>query len=104
MFHFLTEKIMKEYYETVMGAVCRLTGFTPAEVLHSRCEQATDARFLLLYFLSSKLTNGEITRLTGLSKQAVSQILIRYTDRKRFKFSLRCDEATIRKELDALTE
>lgn len=91
---------MNEFYERVCNVVCGHSGLTIEQVLHCRAEYETDTRYLLVHFLSEKLTNGEIVRLTGLSKQLVSKIQAQYNDRRRFKFSLRMEEADIRKELE----
>lgn len=91
---------MNEIYHRIADAVCRHSELTLEQVLHSGAEYETDARYLLIHLLSDKLTNGEITRLTGLSKQLVSKALLRYKDRKRFKHSLQIGEASIRKELN----
>ena len=95
---------MRGYYELVLGIVSAHSGFITEEILKGRSELCTDARSLLVYFLSLRLTNVEIIRLTGLSKQAVSQLLNRYNDRKRHKFSLQSEERSIRSELDAIAE
>lgn len=93
---------MREYYELVIGIVSAHSELKTDGILNGRSEVCTDARSLLVHFLSLRLTNGEITRLTGLSKQAVSQLLNRYNDRKRHKFSMQAEERSIRGELDAL--
>lgn len=95
---------MREYYERVAGLVCRYTGFPIGEVLKGRSVMQTDARSLLLHFLARRMTNMEIVHLTGLSKQAVSQLINRHADRKRFKDSLRAGERAIRTELEAMEE
>lgn len=91
---------MNEVYRRIVDVVCRHSGLTIEQVLHCRAEYETDARYLLIYFLSDKLTNGEIVRLTGLSKQLVSKVLTLYNDRKRFKHSLQLEESAIRSALN----
>lgn len=91
---------MNEFYERVCNVVCRHSGLAIEQVLHCRAEYETDTRYLLVHLLSEKLTNGEIVRLTGLSKQLVSKIQAQYNNRQRFKFSLRMEESDIRKELE----
>lgn len=90
---------MRDYYRQVLEVVSRCTGFTEVQILHDRHEVCTDARYLLVHFLSEKLKCNEIVHLTGLSKQTVSQIVNGYDARAKFKYSLRATAKTIEVEL-----
>lgn len=80
---------MRDYYRQVSEVVSQCTGFTEVQILHDRHEVCTDARYLLVHFLSDKLKCNEIVHLTGLSKQTVSQIVNQYDTRAKYKYSLR---------------
>ena len=90
---------MRDFYEKVLGVVSAHTGFSEHQILHDRHEMCTDARYLLVHFLSRHLRCNEIVHLTGLSKQAVSQICNGYDARARFKYSLRSTAKSIEFEL-----
>lgn len=90
---------MREFYKQVLEVVSRCTGFPEVQILHDRHEMCTDARYLLVHFLSRHLRCNEIVHLTGLSKQAVSQICNGYEARARFKYSLRSTAKCIELEL-----
>lgn len=91
---------MREFYQTVTAVVCRQTGFDEVQLLHDRHEVVTDARHLLMFLLAERLTNQEIVHLTGLPKQTVSRLTNGYRMRARQKYSLRCMEADVRRELE----
>lgn len=90
---------MRDFYEKVLEAVSYHTGFEETQILHSRLEVCTDARYLLIHFLSEHLKCNEIVYLTGLPKQTVSQICNQYDQRAKFKYSIRECERKIRNEL-----
>ena len=88
---------MRQFYQSVMGAICSHTGFSEAEILHDRHEIITDARHLLIQLLREKLTNQEIVHLTSLPKQTVSRLLNGYRMRCKQKYSLRRMEEEVRR-------
>ena len=90
---------MRDYYLFILATVCRNTGFTEHEVLHDKREMCTDARYLLIHFLSRQLKCNEIVYYSGISKQAVSQISNQYSMRLRFKSSMRWAEKDIEKDI-----
>ena len=94
---------MREFYQNVMAVVCRHTEFNEPQLLHDRHEIVTDARHLLVHLLGEKLTNQEIVHATGLLKQTVSRLMNGYSIRHKQKFSLRCLEADVRRELEAVS-
>lgn len=94
---------MREFYQNVMAVVCRHTGFNEPQLLHDRHEIVTDARHLLVHLLGEKLTNQEIVHATGLLKQTVSRLMNGYAVRYKQKFSLRCLEADVRRDLEPVS-
>lgn len=90
---------MRDYYLFVLAVVCHHSGFTELEVLHDKREMCTDARYLLVHFLSQQLKCNEIVYYSGISKQAVSQICNQYAMRVRFKSSMRWLEKSISSEV-----
>ena len=81
---------MLAFYLLVKDVVCNLNLCSEQELLHSKQEYLTDARYLLVFLLRKKLTNQEIVRLTHLPKQSISRIVNGYDCRKKQKYSLRC--------------
>ncbi|MBO5080357.1 MAG: hypothetical protein J6B82_05695 [Bacteroidaceae bacterium] len=90
---------MRDYYQLVLSVICRHTGFDEVQLLHDRHELTTDARHLLLHLLGERLTNQDIVHLTRLPKQTVSRLLNGYRMRCKQKYSLRCLEAEVRREM-----
>ena len=91
---------MKDFYQNVLQSICKHTGFNEAQLLHDRHELTTDARHLLLSLLSEQLTNQDIVNVTRLPKQTVSRLLNGYRMRCKQKYSLRCLEAEVRREME----
>lgn len=91
---------MREFYQKVVKAVSLHTEIEEQRILHDRHEMCTDARYLLVHFLSTQLKCNEIVYLTGLSKQAISQITNQYKMRVKFKHSMRVYHRLVEKELE----
>lgn len=97
-------RTMREFYQQVAATICRHTGFNEVQLLHDRHELTTDARHLLMHLLGERLTNQDIVHLTHLPKQTVSRLLNGYRLRAKQKYSLRCLEMEVRKELEGSYE
>lgn len=63
-----------DLYKEVVVAVKNETGVEEYEMLHSNSEEAVDARYILIYLLSQKLTDTQISSLTRLTRQSVNKI------------------------------
>lgn len=63
-----------DLYKEVVVAVKNETGIEEYEILHSNSEEAVDARYILIYLLSQKLTDTQISSLTRLTRQSVNKI------------------------------
>lgn len=63
-----------DLYNEVVVAVKNETGVEEYEMLHSNSEEAVDARYILIYLLSQKLTDTQISSLTRLTRQSVNKI------------------------------
>lgn len=63
-----------ELYQAMAATVCRHTGVGEVDMLESNKEECVDARYLLIHFLSQYLTDEDISRATGLTRQAVNYI------------------------------
>ena len=73
-----------DLYKELVIAVADETGIGESEMLHSNLEEAVDARYILIYLLSLKLTDSQISALTNLTRQSVNKIRnnFRYKERK----------------------
>lgn len=63
-----------DLYKEVVVAVKNEAGVEEYEMLHSNSEEAVDARYILIYLLSQKLTDTQISSLTRLTRQSVNKI------------------------------
>ena len=63
-----------DLYKEVVVAVKNETGVEEYEMLHSNSEEAVDARYILIYLLSQKQTDTQISSLTRLTRQSVNKI------------------------------
>ena len=63
-----------DLYNEVVVAVKNETGVEEYEMLHSNSEEAVVARYILIYLLSQKLTDTQISSLTRLTRQSVNKI------------------------------
>lgn len=63
-----------DLYQIMMSTVCRHTGVGELDMIESNKEECVDARYILIYFLSKYLTDEDISKNTGLTRQAVNYI------------------------------
>lgn len=79
---------MENLYNELIGKVCIVCESDKQEILKSNKEETVDARYILIYILSTKLTDKEIAKVTGLSKSYANKV--RNTFHKRIrKYSLK---------------
>ena len=67
----------EEVFKNVLGVVCDVTGLSEEEVLKSKTEECTDARFLLVKYLWRLMPCVSIGKLIGRTRQGVYSILQR---------------------------
>lgn len=63
-----------DLYQIMMSTVCRHTGVGELDMIESNKEECVDARYILIYFLSKYLTDEDISKNTGSTRQAVNYI------------------------------
>lgn len=61
-----------DLYQIMMSTVCRHTGVGELDMIESNKEECVDARYILIYFLSKYLTDEDISKNTGLTRQHCS--------------------------------
>ena len=66
-----------EIFEEVLSVVCDVTGIERANVLANKNEMSTDARCILVRYLSRLIPCVSIARLLGRTRQGVRSILSR---------------------------
>lgn len=66
-----------EIFKEVMQVVCDVTGLSERDVLYSKTEECTDARFLLVKYLWRLMPCVCIGKLIGRTRQGVYAILQR---------------------------
>lgn len=66
-----------EIFKEVLSVVCEITGLSEEDVLRSKTEESTDARFLLVKYLWRFMPVVCIAQLIGRTRQGVRAILQR---------------------------
>lgn len=79
---------MNELYENIIRSICEVCDMDKNTILLSNKEEAVDARYILIYMLSIKLTDLEISKTTGLSKSLANKVRNTFSERRK-KYSLR---------------
>lgn len=77
-----------DLYQEIMSTVCRHTGIGELDIIESNKEECVDARYLLIHFLSRFLTDEDISRNAGLTRQAVNYIRNHF-EQKMNKWSIK---------------
>lgn len=89
---------IEDFYQNVVGAVCRVTGIDEYNMLHSNKEACVDARYIFIHLLSQRLTDDEISRISGLSRTCSNKIRNSFHE-KLNKYSIQCNLSEINHEL-----
>lgn len=66
-----------DLFNQVLGVVSEVTGITPEDIIKSRKEECTDARYILVKYLSKRMSPISIGELMGRTRQGVGTILRR---------------------------
>lgn len=64
-----------DLFNQVLGVVSEVTGITPEDIIKSRKEECTDARYILVKYLSKRMSPISIGELIGRTRQGVGTIL-----------------------------
>lgn len=67
----------EELFNEVLEVVSNVTGIDPKEIVNSRKEECSDARYILVKFLSKRIPSVNIGELLGRTRQGVGSILNR---------------------------
>lgn len=91
---------ISEFYQIVIGCVCRYTGFDESSILMSNKEDCVDARYIFIHILSQWLTDSQISEVTGLSRTCANKIRNSFDNKCKLKFSIRFAFQDIVSELE----
>ena len=67
----------EELFNQVLEVVSNVTGIDPNEIIKGRKEECSDARYILVKFLSKRIPSVYIGELLGRTRQGVGSILNR---------------------------
>ena len=67
----------EELFNQVLEVVSNVTGIAPNEIIKSRKEECSDARYILVKFLSKRIPSVNIGELLGRTRQGIGSILNR---------------------------
>lgn len=67
----------------MLDFVCRSSGLSSEEVLHSRREECVDARSVLVSVLCERLTDSQVAELIGLKRRGVNGLRNGFAERAR---------------------
>lgn len=93
----------EDLYRIMKAAVCRHTGVGEPDMLASNKEECVDARYLLVHFLARYLTDEEISKNTGLTRQAVNYIRNHFGQKLR-KWSIKSCMEDIGNEITPISQ
>lgn len=89
----------KGYWQLCLSEVESATGLNGSDILNNNREECTDARYILIYFLGLRLTDTEISKVSGMSRQRVNY-LRNHFDVGFSKWSVKSKVQIVRKRLE----
>ena len=69
--------IKEELFNQVLEVVSDVTGIEPKDIINSRKEECSDARYILVKYLSKRMPSINIAELLGRTRQGIGSILNR---------------------------
>lgn len=79
---------INDYYRQVVEVVCEEMETDPIMAMSSNKEECVDARGVIVCVLAKRLTEGKISKLTGLTRQAINRLKNIYPRRIEQSFYL----------------
>lgn len=70
----MMNELVNEFYRKVLRVVCQETGMSERDLLDGKTEDCVSARYILIKALSMRLTDREISDMTGKTQQCVNGI------------------------------
>lgn len=89
----------RDYFKLCLDEVIQVSGLSGKDILSKRDEESSDARYILVYFLALRLTDNEIAKVSGMSRQRVNYLKLHF-NLNFSKWSIKNKVQTIRKELE----
>ena len=79
----------RDFFESVLGEVCRLTELDSGKVMKCNRDECVDARYLLIAALSERLSDRQIAELSGWSVQLVNKARNSFNARCKYRWGLK---------------
>lgn len=79
---------VSELYLLICNTVCNCTGLSEEIIFGSNKEECVDARYVLIFMLSKYLTDGEISKVTSISRACANKIRNSFKNKMK-KYSIR---------------
>ena len=79
----------RDYFNEVLGNVCKAMELDANSVRHSNKEECVDARYLVIAVLSERLSDRQIAEVSGWSYQLVNKARNAFKDRCKFRWGLK---------------
>lgn len=89
----------REYFVLCVSEVEHITELDIKDILSSNREECADARYILVYFLCLRLTDSEISQVSGMSRQRVNYLRLHFNSNFA-KWSVKSKVQTIRKHIE----
>lgn len=79
----------RDFFITVLNRVCESMELTCDDVLHSNKDECVDARYLVVSLLSERLSDRQISDVSGWSYQLVNKARNSFSERCKYRWGLK---------------
>ena len=79
----------REYFDSILEKVCEMTGISLEKVCISNKEECVDARYLAIAVLSERLSDKQISEVSGWSVQLICKARNSFHKRCKFRWGLK---------------
>lgn len=78
-----------ELFNEILSKVSEVTELQPEEILKSNKEECVDARYVLIAVLSERLSDRQISEVSGWSVQLVNKAKNSFASRSKYRWGLK---------------
>ena len=79
----------REYFDFILGKMCEMTKLSREKVCKSNLEECVDARYVVIAVLSERLSDKQISEVSGWSVQLVNKAKNGFASRCKCRWGLK---------------
>lgn len=79
----------RDFFDFILGKVCEMTELPVGKVCKSNLEECVDARYVVIAVLSEKLSDKQVSEVSGWSVQLICKARNSFHKRCKYRYGLK---------------